>query len=296
MTPQGVLALQRTIGNRATAQRLQRMVVAIDGDSDKPASKRATRACLWNLRHRKGGAESAGGDARGAVAGPATRGSLNFHMRPLLKSDGESIYVLAHGSRWDAEIAGMSPKEMATWLRARFSNRDVWGLGWLGVTTWLETPFTGAIKLVACHSAAQQRHRVGTDKKTIYPFNRSYAEALARELAPLSPSDPFRPTSVQGINGIGWVDEISGRITAIDKGAYDIATKNMSDNSDVGGTGGGKEVNPFTAMSDPAARGLAIRAVFGDPVEAKVTPTGGLRAGKGEWGKRRFQVGTGKEI
>jgi len=37
-------------------------------------------------------------------------------------------------------------------------------------------------------------------------------------------------------------------------------------------------------------------AVFGAPVEAKVDTKGGLRTGKGEWGKRRFAVGTGVEV
>jgi hypothetical protein len=32
--------------------------------------------------------------------------------------------------------------------------------------------------------------------------------------------------------------------------------------------------------------------VFGTPVEAMVDLKGGLRTGKGEWGKRRFAVGT----
>ena len=54
-------------------------------------------------------------------------------MRPLLASDNETIYVLAHGSRYAASIGDMSPTEMAQWLRARFSSEDVWGLGWLGV-------------------------------------------------------------------------------------------------------------------------------------------------------------------
>jgi hypothetical protein len=49
-------------------------------------------------------------------------------------------------------------------------------------------------------------------------------------------------------------------------------------------------------QSDPARRGAAIHAVFGAPVEAKVDPKGGLRTGKGEWGKRRFAVGTGREL
>jgi hypothetical protein len=294
---QRLLALQRTAGNRATRQYLQRMIVAIDGDNDEPKHLRATRACLWNLRHNKGGRQFADSGARGAVAGPAVLGNLNFHMRPKLKTDGESIYVLAHGSRYSPSIAGLTPVQMAQWLRDRFSHRDKWGpLGWLGFTTQLATPFTGKIKLVSCHSAADKRHRASGDTSKIYPFDRSYAEALARALAPTGPKDPFQPSTVQGINGIGWVDELSGRITAIDKGAYDTATAPMTDNSDIGGKGGGTVTNPFTSVKDPAARGAAIHAIFGDPVEAKVTPTGGLRTGKGEWGKRRFEVGTGKEL
>jgi hypothetical protein len=297
VSPEGVVALQRSIGNRATARRLQRMIVAIDGDADPPAAQNATRACLWNLQHKKGGAQSVAGDARGKVAGPNTRNNLNVHMRPLLGSTNESIYVLAHGSRYNAEIGGMSPDQMATWLRARFASKYVYGLGWAGVTKVAKTPFRGKIKLVSCHSAAQKRHRVGTDKKQhVYPFNRSYAQALAQALAPLSAKDPFRPASVQGINGIGWVDEISGRITAIDKGAYDVEKGKFRDDSDVGGKGSGKDANPFTSVGDPATRGAAIRAIFGDPVEAQVSPGGGLRVGKGERGKRRFEVGSGDEI
>jgi hypothetical protein len=297
LTAASVLALQRTAGNRATQQYLQRMVVAIDGDKDSAASKRATRACLWNLRHKKGGAEFAGGGARGAVAGPNIRSKLSFHMRPLLASDSETIYVLAHGSRYSESIGDMSPTQMATWLRDRFSRQDVWGLGWLGVTAALDKPFTGKIKLVSCHSAADSRHRLATDAADIYPFNRSYAESLALALAPTSAKDPFRPSSVQGINGIGWVDELSGAITAIDKATYDAATKTMSDNSDVGALPtAGTTANPFTGESDPALRGAAIHAVFGKPVEARVDPKGGLRTGKGEWGKRRFAVGTGVEL
>jgi hypothetical protein len=293
-----VRALQRAAGNRATRQYLQRMVVAIDGDTDPEPSKAATRACLWNLRYRKGGKDFVDGGARGAVAGPNVLSNLSFHMRPLLKSDGESIYVLGHGSRWSPEISGMDPPTMAEWLRARFGKRDWRGpLGWLGLTTNLATPFTGKIKLVSCHSAAEKRHRVGKDEELgAYPFNRSYAEALARALKPQGADDPFQPSSVQGVNGIGWVDEISGRITAIDKTAYDAAMKQMKDNSDVGSTGAGKAVNPFTSESDPAARGAGIHALFGKPAEAKVAPAGGLRTGKGDWGKRRFEVGTGKEI
>jgi hypothetical protein len=297
LSPASVLALQRTAGNRATRQYLQRMIVAIDGDKDKAPSKRATRACLWNLRNKKGGGDFVDGGARGAVAGPAVRSKLAFHMRPLLASDSETIYVLAHGSRYDPSIGDMSPKEMARWLRDRFSHQDVWGLGWLGVTKSLDTPFTGKIKLVSCHSAADRSHRLATDEADIYPFSRSYAEALARALAPTSPTDPFRPSSIQGINGIGWVDEVSGALTAIDKRTYDAVTKTMSDNSDVGALpNAGTTANPFTGEGDPARRGAAIHAAFGMPVEAKVDSKAGLRTGKGEWGKRRFAVGTGLEL
>jgi hypothetical protein len=297
LSPASVLALQRAAGNRATGQYLARMIVAVDGDTDGPPSKRATRACLWNLQHKKDGGTFVDGGARGAVAGPAVRKKLAYQMRPMLASNSETIYVLAHGSRYSASIGDMSPKQMAQWLRLRFAYEHIWGLGWLGVTKTPDAPFTGKIKLVSCHSAAEDRHRMPTDKSTIYPFSTSYAQELAKELTPTGPTDLFRPTSVQGINGIGWVDEVSGAITAIDKSKYDAATALMSDNSDVGALPTkGTTANPFTSEADATKRGSAIHAVFGAPVEAKVDTTGGLRTGKGEWGKRRFDVGTGAEV
>jgi hypothetical protein len=57
---------------------------------------------------------------------------------------------------------------------------------------------------------------------------------LAQALTPTSDTDPFRPVSVQGIVGIGWVDELSGAITGIDKDLYDLKTANMAQNTDVG--------------------------------------------------------------
>ena len=297
LTPASVLALQRTAGNRATRQYLQRMIVAIDGDTDEAPSKRATRACLWNLRLQEGwsGLRRRWRTRRGRRSGDTQQARVPH--APTARHDSETIYVLAHGSRYSASIGGMSRTEMAQWLRDRFSHRDVWGLGWLGVTKSLDTPFTGKIKLASCHSAADSRHRLATDTAKIYPFSRSYAEELARALAPTSPTDPFRPSSIQGINGIGWVDELSGAITAIDKGTYDAATATVSDNSDVGALPtAGTTANPFTGESDPALRGAAIHAVFGAPVEAKIDTKGGLRTGKGEWGKRRFAVGTGVEV
>ena len=295
LTHANVLALQRTAGNRATQRYLQRMIVAIYGDKDAQPSKNATRApasTTCNTRRARRASSMAARAARSA--GPAIRSKRpDFHMRPLLASDDESIYVLAHGSRYSPSIADMSPKEMARWLRERFSNQDVWGFGWAGWTKPVEQPFTGKIKLVSCHSAAESSHRVGADTTAIYPFSSSYAQELAKALTPTSAKDPFQPSSVQGINGIGWVDEVSGAITAIDKAKYDAATANMASNSDVGAvTGAGKTVNPFTSMPDATQRGAALHAVFGAPVEARVDKAGGRArarpsgaSGRSRWGR-----------
>jgi hypothetical protein len=291
LSPASVLALQATAGNRATTRRLQRAIVAIDGDNDSAASKRATQACLWNLRYTKKGKEFADGGARGQVAGPAKRRRLRYDMSNLLASDSESLYVLAHGSRYEASIAGMDPTEMAAWLRRRFAKRR----------------FTGKVKLVSCHSGADKSHRrPGDEGKGIYPFDRAYAQELAQALAPRSRKDKFRPSSVQGIVGIGWVDEFTGSITAINKEAYDRAMAQMDTNSDVGAlAAAGKRANPFTERADPALRGQELRAEFGTPVHVDVHHPGhrddsadpaALHFGKGHWGKRTFEVGTGDEL
>ena len=120
---------------------------------------------------------------------------------------------------------------------------------------------------------------------------------LVVDMGSSDPRDSVDRASRLTGHGIGWVDELSGAITAIDKATYDAVTKTMSDNSDVGAQPtAGTTANPFTGEADPALRGAGIHAVFGAPVEAKVNTTGGLRTGKGEWGKRRFAVGTGVEV
>jgi hypothetical protein len=213
-------------------------------------------------------------------------------MSRLLGSDDESIYVLAHGSRYDSSIADMEPEHLAAWLRARFRRRR---------------RFTGKIKLVSCHSGADRSNqRAGDAAKGVYEFDRSYAQALAIALAPRSDTDRFRPSSVQGIVGIGWVDEFTGSITAINKEAYDLATAGMATNSDVGAlAAAGKKANPFTETTDPMTRGLELRAEFGTPVHVDVHHPGyrddsaapaALHFGKGQWGKRTFEVGTGDEL
>lgn len=292
LSPAGVLALQSAAGNRATTRYLQRAIVSIDGDGDTAPMKRATHACLWNLRHTKKGKDFKDGGARGAVAGPATLAKLPSDMSALLGSDDESIYVLAHGSRYSSDIAGMSPTRLAAWLRARFSSRP---------------RFTGKIKLVSCHSGADKTNqRPGDAAKGVYQFDRSYAQQLAVALAPRSDTDGFRPSSVQGIVGIGWVDEFTGSITAINKELYDTATAGMATNSDVGAlAAAGKKANPFTETADHMTRGLELRAEFGTPVHVDVHHPGyrddtaapaALHFGKGKWGKRTFEVGSGDEL
>jgi hypothetical protein len=302
-----MLALQRLAGNRAARRHLQRAIIAIDGPNDKQPSKNATAACLWNLTHRKRSQHHALGDARGQVAGPQLISQFPKHMRPMLARDDETIYVLAHGSRWSHSIGDMTPVQMATWLREHFSSRELAGpLGWFGFTGDAAT-FTGKIKLVSCHSGADITHRTkteGTSKTGAHPYNfsRSYAESLAVALKPKSTSDPFRPSSVTGIVGIGWVDEETGKLTGLDKERYDEASSAWASNSDVGSTTGtGVSTNPFTDEPDPTVRGQQIRAVFGDPVDVKVTKQDPddldwMRSGKGHWGKRTFTVGTGAEI
>ncbi|MEA2134871.1 MAG: hypothetical protein QOC68_2780 [Solirubrobacteraceae bacterium] len=287
-----VLALQRAAGNRATTRYLQRAIIAINGEGDSDASQRATQACLWNLRHTKQGKDFADGGARGAVVGPEIRQALPSDLSRLLGSDDESIYVLAHGSRYNASIADMSPAHLAGWLRARFRRRAA---------------FTGKIKLVSCHSGADRSHqKPGDAAKRVYDFDRSYAQELAIALAPRSDTDRFRPSSVEGIVGIGWVDEFTGSITAINKEAYDLATSGMATNSDVGAlAAAGKKANPFTETGDAMTRGLELRAEFGTPVHVEVGDPGyrddsaapaALHFGKGNWGKRSFEVGSGDEL
>ena len=286
------LALQRAAGNRATTRAIQRAIIAIDGkgESEKDPSGRATRACLYNLKHVKREKDFGKGDARGKVLGPAELDKLTV-PDDFLGSPSESLYVLAHGSRFRKSIAGMGPKDMAIFLLTQFQ----------------KIAFTGTVKLVSCHSAADRSHRKGHEKANVYDFDMSFAQELALWLGNAHPSLPFKPRAIQGIAGIGWVEEFSGRITAIDKDAYDLAMKHMKTDSDVGAKATGKSANPFTDEAHPLLRGLELRAWFGRPREATVpmtastdtTPGGdplqdAMALGKGFRGKRTFEVGTGR--
>jgi hypothetical protein len=324
MSPTSALAIQRGAGNEALCrmlgrparQSLQRAVIAIDGKGEgdpNSAPGRATRACLWNLTQHKRSKDKStignfgGGDARGKVAGPAELPTLVIGPG-FLGSENESLYILAHGSRYAPSIGDLTPAQMAAWLKTAFAG----------------VKFRGKIKLVSCHSASDSSHRKSGDKPNVYNFpgDRSYAQHLATLLAPTSKTDPFRPTSVQGITGIGWVDETTGRLTKVDKNIYDAAVAHMGSNSDVGGLALGKFLNPFTDMPDPAKRGATLRDWFGAPEEASEvgvlssvrafftslfetavpkTPAGttresGFVVGKGHTGKRTFAVGSGAEL
>ena len=201
LSPASLLALQRTAGNRATQQYLQRMTVAIDGDTDKRGVQAGDPRLPLEPALQEERSRVRVGGARGKVAGPAVRSKLSLHMRPLLASDSETIYVLAHGSRYPASIGDMSPTEMAQWLRAPLQQRRRLGPRMAGSHVGPEDAVHLQHQLVSCHSAADSRHRLATDKATIYPFNRSYAEALARALAPTSPTDPFRPSRSRASTG-----------------------------------------------------------------------------------------------
>ena len=126
---------------------------------------------------------------------------------------------------------GMSPTEMAQWLRDRFAASRS-GARMAGRHAGDRQAVHGKISSSRAHSAADSRHRVGTGT-TVFPFNRSYAEALARRSHHLAVGT-LPPLQRQGHQRDRLVDELSGAITAIDKATNDAATKTMSDNSDVG--------------------------------------------------------------
>ena len=280
-TASRALALQRATGNRATARLLQRAIIAIDakGESADNPKGRATRACLHNLMHVKGAKNFGKGDARGKVLGPGEIDTLNVPSH-FLGSPTESLYMLGHGRRDEKSIAGLSPEEMADWLTFEFGATD----------------FRGTLKLVACHAAADRTDRKADDPEGVYEFDTSYARELAWRLGRAPGLSMFRPTAVQGIVGVGWVDVFTGRLTSIDTDAYDRAVAHM--------TPTGSHSNPLTEEPNRVARGIMLRAWFGDPREAKVpmttsertTPAGeplqsAMAVGKGRLGKRTFAVG-----
>jgi hypothetical protein len=262
LTADAVHRLQRTAGNaavsamlartapapprppvRAARRRgLQRAVVAIHGAGDNAAAREATEACLQNLGKFKGGHEFASG-ARGQTLGPDVVGSLNPPVGFL--GGGETLYILGHGAL-DGTVAGMGPAAMAAQIKAWFGGMN----------------YAGKIKLVACVSAMAQPALGGG----------TFANALAQALHP-APADTFRPATVDGIVGVGWVDEETGEMLSIDLPTY-LANIN-------------RDPDAFREVHIGLRR-HRIRQLFGAPVAA---PAGGpVTTGKGPTGKVRYPV------
>lgn len=182
--------LARAVRRRATQPLLQRAIIAIDGPTDSTAAKNSTRACVANLQAKAGG--------RGNVAGPDVL--ANIAHGPALASQDENLYVLGHGSRFGT-VAGVTPDAMAQQLKDWYTGQ----------------PYTGEIRLVACHSAWTGTEVTNTG--ALVPIARSYADRVAQRFAD-RPSRTFRPSSVQGLLGIGWVRPDTGKQISIDVPEY----------------------------------------------------------------------------
>ena len=274
--------LPRAVRERVQHPTLQRAIIAIDGPGEggppaPDASGRATRACLWNLQHRKGGGYRPG-DARGKVAGPAELESITIPANFFARST-ESLYILGHGTPSLMTIADTDLDDLAAMLRA-----------WIEPQLEKEDAyFLGDVKLVSCVSATEETAYSGGRMK-------SMAERLAIALGPVGDAR-FRPQAVHGIVGIGWVDEVSGRIMSVDLDPFLEAYDEW----------GATILNPFQNFRDPLTRSQQVRAWFGTPLgpagvpQPHTTPTGrtgldALHLGKSARGKRRFEVGSGAEI
>lgn len=274
--------LARAVQERVQHRTLQRAIIAIDGPGEggPPApdgAGRATRACLWNLQHRKGGGYRPG-DARGKVAGPAELDAIAIPARFFARSM-ESLYVLGHGAPSLLTIADTDLDDLADTLR-----------DWIEPQLEAEdTYFLGDVKLVSCVSATEETPYSGGKMK-------SMAERLAIALEPQG-EERFRPQAVHGIVGIGWVDEVSGSIMSVDLDPFLAAY----------GEWDATILNPFQNFADPVTRSQQVRAWFGAPLgpsgvpHPHTTPTGrtgvdALHLGKSARGKRRFEVGSGTEL
>ncbi|MFN2607156.1 MAG: DUF4157 domain-containing protein [Acidimicrobiales bacterium] len=185
------------VGGRRSGRVVRRAMLAVDGPSDGTEALAATRNCLANLKEHKRVRTSAGkvtkaypaGDARGQVYGPAgatpavsslTAGSAT--IGPL-----ETLYFLGRGSM--ADIAGLTPRDLARNLAGAFA-------AYPGT-------FVGGLKIVACYSASGLED--GTARAPT-----SYADRARTELDARA-TTTFRPRFVEGIRGIAWADEETGQ-------------------------------------------------------------------------------------
>jgi hypothetical protein len=210
-TPAGVLALQRTAGNAAVGRMLAarralaRSIVTIHSPNDSPLSKRITRNCEQNLKNVKTGGHPLSADAPRGASISITYGppGITFTRTPpaSLVAGNQTLYILGHGSAEHESVADLDAPTLAGVLAS-----------WFG-----DVPYTGKIKLVSCTTAADwDVDAAGSDVTGIVPFTTQLANALRASLN----GRAFQPSSVQGVQGICWVDEVTGKITSIDLRTY----------------------------------------------------------------------------
>ena len=210
-----VSRLTKLAGVLQSGATVQRAVVAIDGASDDATAKAITMSCLSSLTTRKrirtpeGGRAPTyfpAGNARGTTYGP---GAAAVTFKALaggvaqggVKTD-ESIYVLGHGD--GTTVAGLDATTMATQLGDSFAQ--------------MPDPhvYSGDIKLIACYSGSliMDGQKI-VDPKTKQPIDKTYAASLA-DMLTARKTAKFQPSGAEGIAGIAWVDELSGRPTGLD--------------------------------------------------------------------------------
>ena len=280
-----LLALQRTAGNAAVAamlsrqpndrrvqgRALQRAVIGIHGPTDTAENRAVTEACFATLTKRKTfkadgkplwsaeGSTEVRGDSIIVEAQRAASGSvwvIGSPPRTLLSSARETIYVLGHGVANSSLVADMTPDDMTAFLRRWFPK------------------FRGKIKLVACYSGAEFNP---DDSKPITP----YALELVARLGPESANDKFRPESVDGIVGIGWIDEVTGVQMSIDDARWNEVARRIEKERGWKKGKGDDEIQKAFMEVDPIIRKIRIRALFG-------SAPGIIGPG----GKRRYAVPT----
>jgi len=233
----------RAVRRRASRPLLQRAIIAIDGPTDNALQLQATRNCLDNLRVK---------GTRGAAVGPALLGAI----APPALGAGETLYVLAHGAPPGTTpnvdlaadtVGGLDPDQMGAQIVAWYP----------GVA------YTGKIKLVACVSAASAAAVRG---------GLTYADSLSRWFA-TNATGTFKPASVDGIIGVGWVDETTSKQQSIDTPRYldpsvdknvfgDVtsATRQAGITRELGAIGG-----PYRVTGKASAGGGKVRYDVGYP-------------------------------
>lgn len=157
--------------------------------------------------------------ARGRADGPEEVGEIK--PPPLGKH--ESLYILGHGNT--DEVADLKPKQLGAAI-----------VGWYGGQA-----YRGKIKLVCCSSGVKPRGL----------WAKSYAKRLTSYLAS-NATTTFRPSSVDGVLGVAWVDENTSKIQAISDEAYDRQNDRKAGS-----------VEKAFALDDPAERSKKLGKYFG---------------------------------